>query len=186
MAKGRLVVLTGPSGVGKGTLLKLLLQCHPELNLSISMTTRSPRPGEVDGQHYFFTNRDRFLALVEQGEFLEWAEFAGNCYGTPRQPVDDWIQQGQSVILEIELNGARQIRQTYAEAFQIFLLPPSLEELERRLRQRGHDSEEAIAKRLKRAETEILAADEFDVTVVNDDLDKALAAIESTLFALTD
>lgn len=186
MAKGRLVVLTGPSGVGKGTLLKLLLERHPELNLSISMTTRSPRPGEIDGQHYFFTSRDHFMALVAQGELLEWAEFAGNCYGTPRKPVNDWIEQGKSVILEIELNGARQIRQANTDAFQIFLLPPSLEELERRLHHRGHDSEAAIAKRLKRAETEISAADEFDVTVVNDDLDKALAAIESTLFALTD
>jgi guanylate kinase len=185
MVNGRLVVLTGPSGVGKGTLLKFLLQRHPELNLSISMTTRSPRPGEIDGQDYVFTHRDRFLELVAQGEFLEWAEFAGNCYGTPRKPVDDWIKQGKSVILEIELQGARQIRQSYADAFQIFLLPPSLEELERRLRRRGHDSDAAIAKRLKQAETEISAVDEFDVCVVNDDLEKALAAIESTLFSLS-
>lgn len=183
MGIGKLVVLTGPSGVGKGTLLQLLLKRHPELHLSISMTTRSPRPGEIDGQHYHFISPEEFQALAEQGEFLEWAEFAGNGYGTPRRPVDEWIQQGKSVILEIELNGARQIRQTYADAFQIFLLPPSLEELERRVRSRGHDSEEAIAKRLKRAEAEIAAADEFDVCVVNDNLDQALEAIEASLFA---
>lgn len=183
MGIGRLVVLTGPSGVGKGTLLQLLLQRHPELRLSISMTTRSPRPGEVNGQHYLFTQRDEFQALIDQGQFLEWAEFAGNWYGTPRQPVDEWIQQGEWVILEIELHGARQIRESYADAFHIFLLPPSLAELERRVRSRGHDSEAAIARRLKRAEAEIAAADEFDMQVVNDDLDQALAAIEASLFA---
>jgi guanylate kinase len=183
MGIGKLIVLTGPSGVGKGTLLQLLLQRHPELHLSLSMTTRSPRPGEIHGQHYLFSSRDEFHALIEQGEFLEWAEFAGNWYGTPRQPVDQWIQAGEWVILEIELNGARQIRDSYSDAFHIFLLPPSLEELERRVRSRGHDSEEAIARRLKRAEAEIAAADEFDIQVVNDDLEQALAAIEASLFA---
>jgi guanylate kinase len=183
MELGRLIVLTGPSGVGKGTLLRRLLQRHPELYLSISVTTRSPRPGEVDGQHYSFIQRDDFDQMIARNELLEWAEFAGNYYGTPRQAVEARIKGGDWVILEIELLGARQIRANFPNAFQIFLLPPSLAELERRVRDRGHDSEEAIARRLKRAASEIAAADEFDLQVVNDDLDVALRQIEDALFS---
>lgn len=182
MATGRLIVLTGPSGVGKGTLLRALLQRHPELYLSVSATTRSPRPGEIDGKHYFFKTRDDFLEMVENGELLEWAEFAGNFYGTPRQPVEEMIRQGKWVILEIELEGARQIRESFPDALRIFVLPPSMRELEMRLRGRGQDSEDAIARRLKRAAAEMDAAGEFDVQVVNDDLELALQKIESTLF----
>jgi guanylate kinase len=182
MAKGRLIVLTGPSGVGKGTLLRLLMAHHPELYLSVSVTTRAPRPGEVQGQHYYFVTRDEFDRMVAKGELLEWAEFAGNCYGTPRLPVESQIQQGKWVVLEIELVGARQIEQSFPEAFRIFIMPPSLAELEQRLRRRGHDSEASIARRLDRASTEMLAANEFDLQVVNDDLEKALDAIEQALF----
>ncbi|HEY9806106.1 MAG TPA: guanylate kinase, partial [Candidatus Obscuribacterales bacterium] len=113
MQAGKLVVLTGPSGVGKGTLLRSLLQRHPELYVSISVTTRAPRPGEVDGQHYYFANRTQFERMVANGELLEWAEFAGNYYGTPRAAVEQQIRQGKCVILEIELEGARQVRQTF-------------------------------------------------------------------------
>ena len=180
---GKLIVLTGPSGVGKGTLLKRLLSQHPELCLSISATTRSPRPGELDGEHYWFVDSAAFSRMQENSELLEWAEFAGNCYGTPRKPVEEKIAQGEWVVLEIELVGARQIRQAFPEAIQIFILPPSLEELERRLRARGHDSEESIRRRLKRAAVEIDAASEFDIQVVNDDLDLALATIKEKLFA---
>lgn len=183
MGQGRLIVLTGPSGVGKGTLLRSLLQRHPELHVSVSVTTRSPRPGEVDGQHYYFVSRPTFERMVANGELLEWAEFAGNFYGTPRISVEEHIRQGHWVILEIELEGARQIRRTFPEALRIFILPPSLPELEYRIRHRGQDSEEAITRRLKRAQEEIDAASEFDIQIVNDDFDKALDRIEATLFA---
>lgn len=182
MGKGRLIVLTGPSGVGKGTLLRSLLQRHPELYLSISATTRAPRPGEVDGRDYYFVTRSQFERMVAQGELIEWAEFAGNCYGTPRKTVEEKIQAGQWVVLEIELEGARQIRKTLPSALRIFILPPSMSELENRIRGRGQDSEEAIDRRLVRAQEEVNAANEFDVQIVNDDLEEALSKIEAALF----
>ncbi len=178
-----LIVFTGPSGVGKGTVLRQLLARHPELNLSISATTRSPRSGEVDGQHYYFLTRSQFEEMVTQGQFLEWAEFAGNLYGTPRQPVLDKIALGERVILEIELEGARQVRSSAPDAFQIFIQPPSIEELEARIRRRGQDSEDAIARRLARAQVEIAAADEFDVQVTNGDLETAVQELETIIFA---
>jgi guanylate kinase len=182
MGMGRLIVLTGPSGVGKGTLLRSLVERHPDLYLSISATTRTPRPGELDGQNYFFLSRMEFERLIAQGELLEWAEFAGNLYGTPRQPVENQIKQGRSVILEIELEGARQIRKYFPDALRIFILPPSLPELEFRIRHRGTESEEAISRRLQRARAEIDAATEFDMQIVNDDFEQALDRIESALF----
>jgi guanylate kinase len=182
MRTGRLIVLTGPSGVGKGTLLQSLLKRHSELYLSTSVTTRAPRLGEVDGKNYYFVNRPEFERMVEAGELLEWAEFAGNCYGTPRSPVEQQVRQGKWVVLEIELEGARQIRQTFPEALRIFILPPSMPELEFRIRNRGTETEEAIARRLERARAEIDAANEFDIQVVNDELEKALGRIEDALF----
>ena len=174
----RLTVLTGPSGVGKGTLVTRLRERHPSLWLSVSATTRSPRDGERDGEHYFFHTRDRFDALVAEGGLLEWAEFAGNCYGTPRQPVEAQLAEGLPVLLEIELEGARQVRRSFPQAFQIFLAPPSFDALEQRIRGRGTDSEEAIQKRLARARQELEAQAEFDAVVVNDDLELALAELE--------
>ncbi|MBD2343998.1 guanylate kinase [Anabaena subtropica] len=179
---GKLIVLTGPSGVGKGTLMRSLLQRHPELYYSVSATTRAPRPGEIDGKNYYFISRSKFEQLLAQGEFLESAEFAGNYYGTPREAVLNQVQSGQLVVLEIELEGARQVRTSFPEALSIFILPPSFEELENRIRGRGQDSEEAIARRLQRAKEEIQAADEFDLQIVNDDFETALNAIEAALF----
>jgi guanylate kinase len=181
-APGRLVVFTGPSGVGKGTLLKALRQRYPNLEVSLSATTRSPRPGEVNGRDYLFLSRDEFLARVEQGDFLEWAEFAGNLYGTPKTPLAEKIAAGRWVILEIELEGARQVREAFPDALQLFVLPPSIGELEHRIRQRGQDDDEAIQKRLQRAQVEIQAASEFDVQVVNDDLEEALDHLEQAIF----
>ncbi len=181
---GRLIVLTGPSGVGKGTLLKSLVARHPEMWVSVSVTTRSPRPGEIDGQDYYFIDREEFDRLVATDALLEWAEFAGNCYGTPRAQVDAAIAQGQLVILEIELEGARQIAHNFPDALRIFILPPSLTELEARIRSRGTDSEAAIARRLQRARDEVAAAPEFDYQIINDDLETALAQVESAVFAV--
>lgn len=180
---GRLIVLTGPSGVGKGTLMRSLLQRHPELYYSVSVTTRSPRPGEIDGKNYYFISRSKFEQLIAQGEFLEWAEFAGNYYGTPREAVLNQIRSGKLVVLEIELEGARQIRASFPGALSIFILPPSFDELEKRIRGRAQDSEEAIARRLRCAQEEIKAADEFDIQIVNDDFETALKDIEAALFA---
>ncbi|MEM8503116.1 MAG: guanylate kinase [Cyanobacteria bacterium P01_D01_bin.1] len=182
-ASGGLIVLAGPSGVGKGTLLKHLCDRHPTLQVSISATTRKPRAGEVDGQQYYFVEIAAFKEMIEQGDLLEWAEFAGNYYGTPKGPIKDAITQGQRIILEIELIGARQIRESFPEAKQIFVLPPSAAALEARIRSRGKDSEEAIAKRLARAKVELAAADEFDVQIVNDSLETALKHLEAAIFS---
>ena len=177
-AGGRLTVLTGPSGVGKGTLVKLLLERHPKIWLSVSATTRAPRQGEEEGRSYFFLSREAFEQRVAGGGLLEWAEFAGNLYGTPRQPVEEQLAQGRPVLLEIELEGARQVRRSFPAGFQVFLEPPSFEELERRIRGRGTDSEEAIARRLERARVELAAAPEFDARLVNGELETALAELE--------
>jgi guanylate kinase len=182
MTNGKLMVLTGPSGVGKGTLVRSLLQRHSQLYLSVSVTTRSPREGEIEGQHYYFVSRSQFSDMIAAGEFLEWAEFAGNFYGTPIASVKQHIQEGKFVLLEIELEGARQIKNTFPDAVRIFILPPASDELERRLRSRGQDADDAIARRLQRAKEEIDAAGEFDFQVINDDLDEALKRLESILF----
>lgn len=176
-------MITGPSGVGKGTLVRLLLARHPELYLSTSTTTRHPRPGEVEGKDYYFVNRPQFAALIETGQLLEWAEYAGNYYGTPRINVENRIAQGCLVLLEIEVVGAQQIKQTFPQALRLFILPPSLAELERRLRDRGTDAASQIAQRLKRAETEIALSPEFDFQIVNDDLDQALEKMERAIFS---
>ena len=186
MIKGKLVVITGPSGVGKGTIVRSLLQRHPKLCLSISMTTRNPRSGEVDGVDYYFTSQEEFREAIAQDEFLEWAEYAGNYYGTPKTKVQKLLDQGKIVLLEIELLGARAIAEKFPEAQRIFILPPSLAELEARLRNRGQDPELAIQKRLARAKEEIAAKDEFKIQIINDDLEAAIAKIEQNIFDVID
>ncbi|MEN9205830.1 MAG: guanylate kinase [Thermostichales cyanobacterium BF4_bins_65] len=179
---GRLWVITGPSGVGKGTLIQALRQRHPELHFSVSVTTRPARPGEQEGVNYFFRSREEFMRLEAEGGLLEWAEYADHLYGTPAAPVQSYRQAGQDVILEIELKGARQVAERCPEAIRIFIQPPSMAELERRLRERGVDSEASIQSRLRQAETELSAAHEFDYVILNDDLDTALAQLERIIF----
>jgi guanylate kinase len=178
---GRLTVITGPSGVGKGTLVAALRQRHPQIWLSVSATTRAPRSGEQEGEHYFFMSREQFEQQVAAAGLLEWAEFAGNLYGTPRAPVSEHLAQGQPVLLEIELEGARQVRRSFPQGFQVFIEPPSLQELERRIRGRGTDDDSAIERRLRRAREELAAAPEFDAVVVNADLETAIGELEALL-----
>jgi guanylate kinase len=162
-----LVVLSGPSGVGKSTVVKALRAEHPEVWLSVSATTRFPRPGETDGVHYRFVSREEFAELVESGGLLEWAEFAGNLNGTPRQPVLDHLAAGRPVVLEIDLQGARQVRALMPGAKLVFLEPPSWDELVRRLTGRGTEDAAVVEKRLAVARDELAAEPEFDVTLVN-------------------
>lgn len=178
---GKLFVISGSSGVGKGTLLQMLLKQHEELELSISATTRKPRPGEVDGVNYFFTQREDFLKAVENKEFLEWAEFNGNCYGTKQAWVEKQLNKGSHLILEIETKGALQIKKKLPDSVLIFILPPSLEELEHRLRGRNTEDEETIQGRLKEAYREIECSKDYDYKVVNDNLEQALKELETII-----
>lgn len=179
---GKLIVITGPSGVGKGTLVAMLLSRHSQLKLSISATTRQPRPGEVEGVNYFFLNKKDFETAIAGGELLEWAEYAGNYYGTPKAKVVEEIDRGNYIILEIELAGARAIADIFPSARRIFILPPSIEKLEQRIRNRGTNSEESIANRLEIAKQEIAASEEFDYQIVNDDLETAIVKLEAAIF----
>ncbi|QFQ95953.1 guanylate kinase [Streptomyces phaeolivaceus] len=163
----RLTVLSGPSGVGKSTVVAHMRKAHPEVWLSVSATTRKPRPGERHGVHYFFVTDEEMDKLIANGELLEWAEFAGNRYGTPRAAVLERLERGEPVLLEIDLQGARQVRETMPDAQLVFLAPPSWEELVRRLTGRGTEPPEVIERRLEAAKIELAAEPEFDVTLVN-------------------
>ncbi len=167
----RLVVLSGPSGVGKSTVVQRLRQQRPEVWLSVSATTRAPRPGETDGVEYHFVSPERFDELVAGGGMLEWAEFAGNRYGTPRRPVEERLAAGLPVLLEIELQGARQVRAAMPEALLVFLAPPTWGDLVSRLVGRGTEAPDVVERRLATARVELAAQPEFDVVLVNDDLE---------------
>ena len=173
MPAGRLFVITGPSGVGKGTLIRRLLERMPDLELSVSATTRPPRPGERDGVEYHFLTEEEFDRMVHGGRLLEHATYSGNRYGTPRSEVEPRLAAGRSAVLEIEVQGARQIRETMPEAVQVFIAPPSPAALRERLEGRGTDRPEAIARRLAAAKEELAARSEFGHVILNDDLDRA-------------
>ncbi|MGW4370223.1 guanylate kinase [Nocardia takedensis] len=184
--KGRLVVLVGPSAVGKSTVVRCVREYLPELVFSVSATTRAPRPGEVDGLDYRFVSRDEFDAMIEAGELLEWAEIHGGLQrsGTPASPVRDALALGKNVLVEVDLEGARSVRRALPEAILVFLAPPSWDELVTRLTSRGTESPEVIARRLETARVELAACDEFDIVIVNDEVTSACEQLVS-LFVST-
>ncbi len=174
-----MLVVTGPSGVGKGTLISALRRRHPELGLSVSATTRPPRPGEEDGVDYHFLTETDFERRLGLGEFVEHATYAGHRYGTLRAELERRTRGGAPVVLEIELQGARQIREAMPQAVLVFIAPPSIETLRERLRARGADDDAVVARRLQIATTELAARDEFPIVVVNDDLDRAIDDLDA-------
>jgi guanylate kinase len=180
--RGQLVVLAGPTAVGKGTVVARIREIFPAALFSVSATTRAPRPGEIDGIHYRFVSNEQFDDLVGTGAMLEWATVHGDHrYGTPRTPIEDALAAGDSVILEIDIQGARQVKQSIPEALLVFLLPPSWNELVRRLAARGTESAAEQSRRLETAAEELAAQDEFDITIVNDDVDRAAKAVVELL-----
>jgi len=186
LSRPRLTVVSGPSGVGKSSVVGELRKLDPDIYFSVSVTTRKPRPGEVEGAHYHFIERDAFDAMVAEGKLLEWAEFAGNCYGTPREPVEKALSAGHNAILEIELQGARQVRAAMPEARLVMLMPPSWDELVGRLTGRGTENQAAVQARLAEAERELAAAGEFDHRVVNADVREAAEHLLSLITGDTD
>lgn len=180
---GKLYVFTGPSGTGKGTILSKVLKQDKKLFLSVSATTRAPRKGEIYGEHYYFLDKQTFEDKINKGEFLEYAQYVGNYYGTLEQPVNEQLKIGNDVVLEIEVQGAMQIHEKRPDAVMIFVAPPSIEELERRLIGRGTENAEKVAARMKTAEAELKQADKFNYIIVNDDLDCAIADLLAILRA---
>ncbi len=179
---GRLVVVAGPTAVGKGTVVSRIRELYPSARFSVSATTRAPRPGEIDGVHYYFVTPQQFDALVETGQMLEWAVVHGeHRYGTPRKPIVDALDSGQSIILEIDIQGARQVKEAMPDALLVFLMPPSWDELVRRLTTRATESDVEQQRRLETAREEIEAESMFDVTIVNDDVDRAAKAVVELL-----
>lgn len=182
MSKGMLIVVSGPSGCGKGTVLAEILKSD-RIFYSVSATTRSPRPGETDGVNYYFLTKEKFEKLIEEDGMLEYASYCGNYYGTPKKPVEDMLEQGKHVILEIEVQGAMKVMEKCPEAVFVFILPPSLKELERRLNKRGTEAEDVIKKRLSEAAGEISQAHKYDYAVINGELEKAVDDLKAIIRA---
>lgn len=181
--QGILLVLSGPSGAGKGTICDMLLEKRSSLSYSVSVTTRKPRKGEVDGENYFFVSPDKFQEMIEDKELLEHAEIYGNCYGTPRSYVMNILNSGKDVVLEIDPQGAMQIRESFPDAVFVYIVPPSLNELSKRIYKRGTDSEEVIRRRLSEATTELAYASKYDYIIINDEVDKATDKVTNILEA---
>jgi len=173
LRRGKLIVVSGPSGAGKSTLIRQALEAVPELAYSVSATTRAPREGEVDGRDYVFLSREQFERWVEEGRFLEWAEYSGNLYGTPEEKVEEYLDEGWSVILEIELQGARMVREKRPDAVMVFVRAPNLEETRKRLLGRATETVEALEARMTTAISEVAARDEFDYEIVNSEREQA-------------
>lgn len=183
MNKGKLFVVSAPSGCGKGTILSEVLKKNKNLFYSVSATTRTPRDGEIDGVNYYFLSKEEFKREIDNGGMIEYAQYCDNFYGTPKEKVIEKLEQGIDVILEIETNGAMQVKRAMPEAVLIFILPPSVFELRRRLNKRGTEEQDVIDKRVKEAEDEILKAHNYDYIIMNDELDKAIEDFEAILKA---
>ncbi len=171
--KGTLVLFSGPSGVGKDTVLEVVLNKNKDLQKSISLTTREIRENEIDGKDYYFISQDAFDNMIKNNEVLEFAQYGKNFYGTPKAPIDKWLDEGKTIILKIEVQGAKKIKELYPDAVGIFIMPPSMDELEKRLRFRGTESEDDIQRRLDIAKSEIEKSVDYDYLVVNDEIDLA-------------
>lgn len=172
-SEGMLVLFSGPSGVGKDTVLDIILDKDEKLQRSVSLTTREKRCGEVDGKDYYFVTKDEFHTMIQNGQVLEYAQYGENIYGTPKAPVDKWLKEGKTVILKIEVKGAQKIREIYPDAVSIFLMPPSMKVLEERIRIRGTEDEADIERRLEIAKNEVMRSADYDFVVVNDNLETA-------------
>lgn len=183
MRKGRLIVISGPSGVGKGTVVKALMEREPDIRLSVSATTRDMRPGEIDGVQYYFVSHETFEQMIAEDRFLEHAQYVGNRYGTPEAPVDRMLAEGRDVILEIEVQGGLQVMQRRSDAISVFIAAPSFKVLGERLRGRGDTDEEKVLMRLQQARTEYLVAPQYHYIVINDRLEDAVSDIQAILRA---
>ncbi len=183
MRKGCLIVVSGPSGAGKGTVCAAFLERNSDVAYSVSATTRAPRPGEQEGVNYYFLSRDEFERMIEHGELLEWAEVYGNYYGTPLKKIEERLSQGQDILLEIDTQGALNVQKKIPDGVYVFILPPSIEELAKRLRGRGTDSEEEVARRLSAAAGEIAVAKEYAYTIVNDTVERSVHTLSAIVSA---
>ncbi len=183
MKKGCLIVVSGPSGAGKGTVCNAFLHEHPEVAYSVSATTRSPREGEKEGVNYYFLSREAFEEMIANGDLLEWAEVYGNYYGTPLKKIKERLARGEDILLEIDTQGALNVKKKFPEGIYVFILPPSIEELAKRLRGRGTDSEETVSRRLAAAAGEIAVAKEYVYTIVNDTVENSVRTLSSIVSA---